>query len=256
MMPNGASALQFEFDFIAQQLVLRRTDGGEARIPLEPGSVADFYAQTQAALTALGAPTRIVAVPNELADATPFAEDLAPRAYDPAMARDLWLAMVQMARVFDRFRTRFLGKCSPLHLFWGGSDLALTRFSGRRAPLHPGGIPHLPDTVTREAYSHEVASAGFWPGGPGSPEPAFYAYAYPQPAGFAEAQVSPPEARYSAELGEFLLPYEAVRAAADPDAALAAFLQTTSEAAADLAGWDRAALECGEGIAGVPRPVA
>jgi len=256
LMPAGAGALQFEFDFLAQQLVLRAADGGEVSIPLRPGAVADVYAQVQAALTALGAPTRIVAIPNELADATPFARDVAPRPYDPAMARDLWLAMVRMARVFDRFRSRFLGKCSPLHLFWGASDLAQTRFSGRRAPLHPGGVPNLPDAVTREAYSHEVASAGFWPGDPRHPEPAFYAYAYPTPAGFAQAAVSPPQARFSAELGEFLLPYEAVRSAADPDAALLAFLQSTYEAAADLGGWDRAALECGEGIPGRPRPVA
>jgi hypothetical protein len=161
-----------------------------------------------------------------------------------------------MARVFGRFRTRLLGKNSPLHVFWGAFDLASTRFSGRRAPLHPGGMPNLPDTVTREAYSHEVSSAGFWPGDPRFPQPAFYSYAYPSPDGFAQARAAPAAAHFDEGLGEFVLPYAAVRAAADPDADLMAFLQSTYEAAANLAGWDRAALECGEGQPGQPRLVS
>ena len=251
----GAVALQLEFDFLSQELVVRTTEGRERRIPLTAGPVAGFYRHVMDALTALGAPTRIVARPNELADATPFEEDRTSRAYDPHAARDLWLALVQMHRVFGRFRTRFLGKNSPLHVFWGAFDLASTRFSGRRAPLHPGGAPNLPDAVTREAYSHEVSSAGFWPGDPRFPEPAFYSYAYPSPEGFAQARVEPAAARFDEGLGEFVLPYAAVRAAADSDADLMAFLQSTYEAAANLAGWDRAALECDEGQPGRPRSV-
>jgi hypothetical protein len=256
LIPCGAVALQLEFDFLAQELVVRTTEGRERRIPLTAGPVAGFYRHVMDALTALGAPTRIVARPNELPDPTPFADDRASRGYDPQAARDLWLAMVQMARVFGRFRTRFLGKNSPLHVFWGAFDLASTRFSGRRAPLHPGGMPNLPDTVTREAYSHEVSSAGFWPGDPRFPQPAFYSYAYPSPDGFAQARAAPAAAHFDEGLGEFVLPYAAVRAAADPDADLMAFLQSTYEAAANLAGWDRAALECGEGQPGQPRLVS
>jgi len=256
LIPNGPAALQLEFDFLDHQLVVRTTDGGERRVRLAPGTVANFYAETIDALASLGATTRIVAAPNELADAVPFAEDHAPRAYDEVIARDLWRTLVQIERVFGRFRTRFLGKSSPIHFFWGGMDLALTRFSGRMAPLHPGGVPHLPDAVTREAYSHEVSSAGFWPGDERAPEPSFYSYAYPIPQGFATAPVSPAAARFDDGLGEFLLPYAQVRNAADPDEALLAFLQTTYEAAADLGGWDRAALECCEGELGHPRRVS
>jgi hypothetical protein len=256
LIPNGATGLELEFDFIAGALVLRTTDGGERRVALAPGSVAGFYAQVMGALAALGAPTSIDETPNELPDAIPFSQDHAPRPYDPAVALNFWRALVQVDRVFLRFRSRFLGKVSPIHFFWGSFDLAVTRFSGRRAPLHPGGIPHLPDAVTREAYSHEVSSAGFWPGGGGVDEPSFYAYAYPAPDGFADAMVSPAAARFDPALGEFLLPYQAVRAAPDPDAMLLAFLQSTYEAAADRGGWDRAALECGEGRIGVPREVS
>jgi hypothetical protein len=208
------------------------------------------------ALEELGAATRIVATPNELAEAVPFAEDHAPRVYDPEMARDFWRALVQIERVFGRFRSCFLGKCSPIHFFWGGADLAVSRFSGRKAPRHPGGVPHLPDAVTREAYSHEVSSAGFWAGDERAPEPSFYSYAYPTPTGFSGAKVSPAAARFDAGLGEFLLPYEAVRRGDDPDEVLLSFLQTTYDAAADLGGWDGAALECQEGRPGAPRPVA
>jgi len=255
LIPHGDVAFDLEFDFVAHELVIRVSDGGERRIALAPGPVADFYGAVLAALSALGAPVAIDPVPNELPDATPFPLDRDARSYDPAVAEDLWRALVQIDRVFNRFRTAFLGKCSPVHLFWGSFDLAVTRFSGRRAPPHPGGIPHLPDAVTREAYSHEVSSAGFWPGGGGVDEPSFYAYAYPTPAGFAQARVSPAAARFEPALGEFVLPYEAVQSAADPDGALLAFLDTTYAAAADLAGWDRASLECAEGVPRRPRPV-
>jgi hypothetical protein len=256
LIPHGDTAFTLEFDFVTHDLVARVTDGGERRIALGSGSVAAFYDHTLDALADLGVPVVIDRTPNELADPTPFPADTEIRAYDPAAARDLWLALVQIDRVFHRFRTRFLGKCSPVHLFWGSFDLAVTRFSGRRAPPHPGGIPHLPDAVTREAYSHEVSSAGFWPGGGGVDEPCFYSYAYPMLPGFADAAVLPAAARFEPALGEFVLPYEAVTIATDPDEALLAFLQSTYAVAADLAGWDRAALECEEGRPRRPRPVA
>jgi Family of unknown function (DUF5996) len=255
LIPGAKIGLELEFDFIAGALVIRTTRPEERRVPLGPGSVADFYAAVMAALDAVGAPTKIDEKPNEMPDAIPFSRDHAPRPYDPAVVLTFWRALLQIDRVFLRFRSRFLGKVSPIHFFWGSFDLAVTRFSGRRAPLHPGGVPNLSDDVTREAYSHEVSSAGFWPGGGGVGEPSFYAYAYPAPDGFAAATVAPAAARFDAGLGEFLLPYEAVRTAPDPDAALLAFLQSTYEAAADRAGWDRAALECAEGRIGIPRPV-
>jgi hypothetical protein len=255
LIPGATVGLELEFDFIAGALVIRTTNADERRVPLAPGSVADFYAAVMTALDELGAPTTIDQTPNEMPDAIPFSRDHAPRPYDPAVVLTFWRALLQIDRVFLRFRSRFLGKVSPIHFFWGSFDLAVTRFSGRRAPLHPGGVPNLPDDVTREAYSHEVSSAGFWPGGGGVDEPSFYAYAYPVPDGFAAAPVAPAAARFDAGLGEFLLPYEAVRTAPDPDAALLAFLQSTYEAAADRAGWDRAALECAEGRIGIPRRV-
>ena len=252
LIPNGAGAFQLEFDLLDHQLVVRTTDGEERRVALTGETVAGFYAGVMDALASVGAATRIFAQPNEVAEPVPFADDRAPRVYDPAVARDFWRALVQIERVFGRFRSRFIGKSSPIHFFWGAADLALTRFSGRRAPLHPGGVPHLPDAVTREAYSHEVSSAGFWPGDPRAPEPSFYSYAYPAPAGFGEWPMAPSEARFDAALGEFLLPYELVRTAADPDAVLMAFLQSTYEAAADLGGWDRAVLDRDEGEIGWP----
>ena len=255
LIPNRPEALQLEFDFIDHQLVIRTTDGGERSVAMKAGAVADFYAETMEALEGLGAATRIVAAPNEIPDPVPFAGDRAHRPYDPAAAHDLWRALIQIQRVFARFRSCFLGKASPIHFFWGAADLAVTRFSGRRAPLHPGGIPNLPDDVTREAYSHEVSSAGFWAGDERCPEPSFYSYAYPSPAGFGEAKVAPDGARFDPALGEFLLSYDLVRRAEDPDETLLAFLQTTYAAAADLSGWDRRALECGEGVPGRPRPV-
>ena len=252
LIPNGASAFQLELDLIDHQLVVRTTDGEERRVALAGQTVAGFYARAMEALESVGAATSIFAEPNELADPVPFADDHAARIYDPAVARDFWRALVQIERVFGRFRSCFLGKSSPIHFFWGAADLALTRFSGRRAPLHPGGVPHLPDAVTQEAYSHEVSSAGFWPGDPRLPEPSFYSYAYPTPAGFADWPVRPAGARFEPALGEFVLPYEAVRTADDPDAALLAFLQSTYDAAAELAHWDRPALERREGQCGRP----
>ena len=195
-------------------------------------------------------------VPNEVEPAIPFAKDNQPRAYDPDSARRLLEALINADRIFRLFRSGFLGKASPVHFFWGSFDLAVTRFSGRPAPLHPGGIPHLPDAVTREAYSHEVSSAGFWPGGAGAGgEPFFYSYAYPSPQGFARARVEPEAAGFDEGLGEFVLPYDAVRTARDPDSALLDFVETTYGAAADLGGWDRPALDCGRGVPGMPRPV-
>lgn len=254
LIPHGAQGFELEFDFIADELAIRVSGGDERRIALTSGAVADFYAEVMGALSALGVECRIDQKPDEMAEATPFPEDARRRDYDAEAARDYWRALVQVDRVFNSFRTRFLGKCSPVHLFWGAFDLAVTRFSGRSAPLHPGGVPNLPDAVTREAYSHEVSSAGLWPGDPAR-EPSFYAYAYPGPAGFEAASVQPAAAHWDPGLGEFLLPYAAVRAEDDPDAALLAFLQTTYEAAADLGEWDRAALECEAGRPRRPRRV-
>jgi len=255
LIPHDKVSFALEFDLLAGELVIRVTDGGEGRIPLAAGSPAGFHAAVMDGLAALGVATTIVPTPNEMSEATPFPEDMRRRSYDADVARDYWRALVQVDRVLNRFRSRFLGKCSPVHLFWGGFDMAVTRFSGRRAPLHPGGIPNLPDDVTREAYSHEVSSAGFWAGAPGGGGPSFYSYAYPTPEGFSSAAVSPAQARYDPGLGEFLLSYDAVRTADDPDAVLLAFLQSTYEAAADLAGWDRVALDCHEGQRGRPRRV-
>ncbi len=255
LIPHGALGFELEFDFFAHALLVRVSDGGEGRIALAPGTVADFYAQVSEMLARLGVPVAIDVHPNELPDPTPFPRDTAARQYDGDAAQHYWRALLRCDRVLKMFRTRFLGKCSPVHLFWGSFDLAVTRFSGRAAPRHPGGIPHLPDAVTREAYSHEVSSAGFWPGGGTVGHAAFYAYAYPTPAGFAEATVAPAQARFDPQLGEFLLPYDAVRTAADPDATLLEFLQTTYDAAATTGHWDRAALECDEGQVGRPRLV-
>ncbi len=223
---------------------------------LGPTSVADFHALVMKILAKAGHEIRIHAAPNEIEPATPFAEDHAPRAYDRDSAARLLAALQNADRVFRLFRSAFLGKVSPVHFFWGSFDLAVTRFSGRPAPRHPGGIPNLPDSVTREAYSHEVSSAGFWPGGASAEGgPFFYSYAYPSPEGFGAAKVHPEAARWEAALGEFVLDYEAVRTAPDPDAALLRFLASTYEAAADLGGWDRAALDCATGRPGVPRQV-
>ena len=217
-------------------------------------SVAEFHGGAMELLRAAGHDIHIHPAPNELEPAIPFAEDGAMRAYDPGSASRLLGALLSADRVLRLFRSGFLGKSSPVHFFWGSFDLAVTRFSGRPAPLHPGGIPHLPDEITREAYSHEVSSAGFWPGGAGGGgDPFFYSYAYPSPDGFAKAPVEPKAARFDQALGEFVLPYEAVRAADDPDGALLSFLEATYAAAADLAGWDRPSLDCALGRPRIPR---
>jgi len=252
--PQGGS-FAIDFDFLLDALIVRTDRGLERRVALAPKSVAKFYGEVMGALGSLGLDTRIHRMPNEIPDAVPFDRDTVPRAYDAEAARRFWRVLVQADRVFKLFRTGFLGKASPVHFFWGSFDLAVTRFSGRKAPLHPGGVPHLPDAVAREAYSHEVSSAGFWPGGGAIDYPAFYSYAYPAPPGFADAKVEPDAAFFSAALGEFLLPYDAVRNAADPDAALLRFLDSTYEAAAALGGWDRAALECARGQPGRPRAI-
>jgi len=242
-IPYDGRTFQIDFDFIDHRLIVQTSDGGSRTLPLEPQSVAQFYRRTMEALGSLGLYIDIHAVPNELPDPVPFDRDEAPRAYDPEYANRFLRVLVQVDRVLKEFRARFIGKCSPVHFFWGAADLAVTRFSGRRAPEHPGGIPNLPDRVTREAYSHEVSSCGFWPGGFGVDYPAFYSYAYPEPPGFAGAPVLPREAFYSDEMREFILPYDVVRESASPDDTLLEFLQTTYAAAATLGGWNRDALE-------------
>ena len=242
-IPHGELTFQIDFDFVRHRLVLSCADGGSGGFALEPMSVATFYARLMRELDRFGVPVRIHAVPNEVENPIPFAEDEVHRAYDPEYANRYWRALAQSARVFTDFRARFIGKCSPIHYFWGAPDLAVTRFSGRTAPVHPGGIPHLPDRVTREAYSHEVSSAGFWPGGGPIAYAAYYSYAYPEPAGFASARVRPQGAFWSTDLHEFILPYDRVRESAAPDETLMEFLESTYAAAADLAAWDRSALE-------------
>ncbi|HEY2049857.1 MAG TPA: DUF5996 family protein [Caulobacteraceae bacterium] len=249
---HPAGPLDLEFDFADSLLRIRTTDR-LAELPLAAGSVADFYGALMELLITLGRPIRITLIPNELPEVTPFDRDSGPRSYDPDAALRFFRVLCHADRVLKRFRTGFLGKASPTHFFWGSFDLAVTRFSGRRAPSHPGGVPHLPDDVVREAYSHEVSSAGFWPGGEGRPEPIFYSYAYPEPAGFRDASLRPVEAAYDPALGEFVLPYEALRLLPDPETALLDFLQSTYDAAADLGRWDRAALDCPLGEVGRPR---
>ena len=244
-MPLGEGALEIDFDFIDSVLVARTSDGATATLPLESRTTADFYAEYRAMLRSLGVEVRIWPMPSEIPDPVPFTGDRVPRSYDPEAARRFGQLLVQADRVMKEFRGGFIGKCSPVHFWWGGFDLACTRFSGRVAPPHPGGIPNLPDRVTREAYSHECISAGWWPGGGSLPvrEPVFYAYAYPEPAGCPEARVRPAAAYYHDAMREWILPYEAVRQAPDRDAALSEFLHSTYEAAAGLGRWDRAALE-------------
>ena len=244
-----------EFDFIAHVLNVRVSDGRSQTIGLKGLSVATFYAGLMGALNKLGIDVTIHARPNELPDPIPFAEDEVHASYEADHVEQLWRAMVQIDRVLKIFRTGFLGKSSPVHFFWGSFDLAVSRFSGRLAPLHPGGIPNLPDRITREAYSHEVSSAGFWPGGGPTDYAAFYSYAYPVPEGFAEQPIRPATAFYSQDAGEFILPYEVVRTANDPDATLLEFLTSTYEAAATTAKWDRSGLECATGEPRIVRKV-
>ena len=243
LVPHGEQPFRIDFDILRQRLAVRTSDGGVEEFALVPQTVAMFYAKLMRALAKLGVPVRIYAVPNEIPDAIPFAQDETHRAYDGEYAQRYWRILLKTARVFGEFRARFIGKCSPVHFFWGAPDLAVTRFSGRVAPEHPGGVPNLPDRITREAYSHEVSSCGFWAGGGAVPYPAYYAYAYPSPAGLAQATVAPATAFFSQDFGEFILPYDAVRISPAPEATLMTFLQSTYDAAADLGGWDRAALE-------------
>jgi hypothetical protein len=254
-IPDGARTFQIDFDFIRHCLRISTSDGTTRQLALAGHSVASFHADLMAALAELGIHIAIDDMPNELPDPIPFSQDKLHHSYDPdAVARFLQI-LVNVDRVFKQFRTGFLGKASPVHFFWGSFDLAVTRFSGRRAPRHPGGVPHLSDEVACEAYSHEVSSAGFWPGSGAIDYPAFYSYAYPEPAGFRATRVRPDAAFFSEPLGEFILPYDAVRTAASADETLLDFLQSTYEAAADTAKWDRAALECTPGEPGRVRTI-
>ena len=246
-IPFRSEIFEMEFDFIAHRLFVRASWGAERTIALEPQTVGDFHRRVMDLLDEIGVLVRIGDMPNEIADAVPFSRDRLHASYDPGAAHAFWRVLVQADRMLKLFRSGFLGKVSPVHFFWGSFDLAVTRFSGRRAPLHPGGVPGLPDAVAREAYSHEVSSAGFWPGNDAFPQPAFYSYAYPQPEGFRNARV-PPGAYFEQTLAEFILPYDSVRTAADPDDLLLDFLSATYTAAADAGRWDRAALECGWGV--------
>lgn len=251
--PTGCFTLTF--DMHGGQLVAEATDGARSSFDLGPMSVAAFHDQVRKAVEAVGGPFAIHGAPNELPEAIPFLQDTSPRPWDTDAVRRFHAALLRIVPVFEHFRTAFLGKVSPVHLFWGSFDLAVTRFSGRTAPPHPGGIPNLPDTVTQEAYDHEVSSAGFWPGNGGAGAPMFYSYAYPVPDRFGDRTVTPTDAYWDAKLGEFLLPYEAVRTSATPERTLMSFLRSTYDAAADTGGWDRAALDCGLQQPGIPRPV-
>ncbi|MET0600232.1 MAG: DUF5996 family protein [Mesorhizobium sp.] len=244
---DKGAAIELALDLVAHRVRGASSSGATADIALQPMSVAAFHGKMLDLIERLGGTPAFDGRPNEIADAKPFAEDRAERPYDAEAVNRFFRASIAVWSVFQHFRTGFLGKVSPVHLFWGSFDLAVTRFSGRRAPLHPGGVPALPDAVTREAYSHEVSSAGFWPGGGGVDFPAFYSYAYPSPAGFADVRVEPSAAAFHPGLGEFVLPYDAVRTAADPEATLMRFLRSTYQAAARLGSWDADALECGIG---------
>lgn len=248
LLHQGPRSLELEFDFVAHQLEIRTGDGERRTVALEPRTVASFYDELMRHLRELGFDITIHAAPNEVENAIPFAEDTEHASYDREYANRFWRILVDIHRVFIAFRAGFTGKVSPVHFFWGSFDLALTRFSGRRAPEHPGGFPNMPDWITREAYSHEVASVGFWPGGPSSPAPAFYAYAYPVPEGLGAEPVEPTGAFYSEEMREYFLPYEAMRNTPDPDHALRRFLESTYDAIARKADWDRGSLDTPEGF--------
>jgi hypothetical protein len=253
-IPLGTEIFDIEFDFVGHRLTVRTSLGAERSLPLRPQSVADFFSATIDLLDNVGVVVAIKETPNEVPNPIRFSDDRTHAAYDAGAAHRFWRALMQADRIFKLFRTGFVGKASPVHFFWGSFDLAVTRFSGRRAPLHPGGAPGLPDAVTREAYSHEVSSAGFWPGNEAFPRAAFYSYAYPEPPGFRDRPVAP-GAAFDTTLGEFILPYDTVARAPDPDALLLDFLSTTYVAAAEAAGWDRAALECPLGVPGRVRPI-
>ncbi|HHX88151.1 MAG TPA: hypothetical protein GX700_00005 [Paracoccus sp.] len=255
LVPDGSDGVEVMFDLIDHVVTGSSSNGKTARFALGPMSVSQFHARFVDLLREIGATAEFHGSPNEVPDPVPFIDDHVARPYDAQAVTRFFRAGVSIDRVFNRFRTSFLGKVSPVHLFWGSFDFAVTRFSGRSAPLHPGGVPGLPDDVCREAYSHEVSSAGFWPGGGGVDFPAFYSYAYPAPPGFADAPVQPDGAYFDTALGEFVLPYDAVRRAEDPEATLMAFLESTYRAAAELGGWERNLLECDTGIPRRARPL-
>jgi hypothetical protein len=242
-IPHGFHTFEIRFDFISHELRIAKSDGRRRIFPLQAQSVAAFYRAVMASLGELELPVQIDLTPNEIPDPIPFDKDETHSSYDATQANRFWRVLLQSDRVLKKFRSRFCGKCSPVHFFWGSFDLAVTRFSGRAAPPHPGGIPHLPDTVTREAYSQEVSSVGFWPGSAASPTPLYYSYAYPEPPGFSETVVQPAGASYYAPLREFVLPYDTVRTAASPDDALLAFAQSVYDAASTLGQWKREELE-------------
>ncbi|MEX2961595.1 DUF5996 family protein [Microbulbifer sp. TYP-18] len=244
LVPYDGKAFEVNFNLLDHLLVIQTTDGGQESIALEPRPVCDFYGDIVGVLEKLGLDIKIFTVPSEVSDGIPFEKDTKHCHYDREFATRFWRALVQIDRVFKEFRAHFMGKCSPIHFFWGSFDLAVTRFSGKEAPVHPGHVAHCPDWVAQEAYSHEVSSAGFWLGGGPIKGPSFYSYAYPTREEFPKAKVAPPEAYYSNEVGEFILSYEDVRTAASPDEMLLEFLQSTYEAAADSLGWDRSSLEC------------
>lgn len=248
-IPIDEEVFEIELDFIEHRLVVRTSRGAVRSLALEPQAVAEFHDRLMGVLSELGVRVAINGIPNEVADPIPFSSDYVHRSYDADAAHAFWRALLQVDRVFKHFRSAFLGKASPVHFFWGSFDLAVTRFSGRPAPPHPGGVPGLPDAVVREAYSNEVSSAGFWPGNDAYPQAAFYSYAYPEPPGFRERAVAA-GAHFDEKLGEFIEPYETVRTAADPDALLLEFLSSTYRAAADAGGWDRSQLECDLGVPG------
>ena len=241
-MPHGARHFQIDFDFLEHALEIRADDWGMRSIPLVAGPIAEYYRQIMSALRELKLDVHIWPVPSEVEMPIPFDRDFTHQDYDPDAAQRFWHALLETERFFTQFRSRFIGKVSPIHFFWGGFDMAVTRFSGRPAPVH-GSVPNMPDRVVREAYSHEVSSAGFWPGGETFPHPVFYSYAYGEPPGFADARIAPQQAFYNKDFGEFMLRYDDVRSAPDPDAALLDFLQSTYEAAAECGKWDRTALE-------------
>ncbi|MBV8119949.1 MAG: hypothetical protein JO081_08450 [Alphaproteobacteria bacterium] len=253
-IPIGHEILEIEFDFNAHRLLARTSRDEKGSLPLEPQTVADFHRRMITLLNGLGVAVTINEMPNEVLNPILFSQDRSHGSYDAAAAHRFWRALLQADRIFKLFRTGFLGKASLVHFFWGSFDLAVTRFSGRKAPRHSGGVPGLPDAVTREAYSHEVSSAGFWPGNATFPRAAFYSYAYPEPSGFRDRPVTP-GAHFNEGLGEFILPYDTIRTATEPEALLLEFLSTTYAAAAETGGWDRAALECPIGVPGQVRRV-
>jgi len=242
-IPHSVCTFEIQFDFINHQLLVDKSDGARRKLELKPQSVADFYRTLMRTLEDLDLPVTINTMPNEIENPVPLDQDEEHHSYDPEYANRFWRVLVQSDRVFKEFRSRFCGKCSPVHFFWGSFDLAVTRFSGRPAPPHPGGVPHLPDAITREAYSQEVSSLGFWPGNEAIPTPVFYSYAYPEPPGFAGAKVQPPEVYYESKLREYILPYDAVRTAEKSDEVLLDFAQSAYDAASGLGKWDRDALE-------------